>query len=224
MALTAHAVRVLGALLEKERTTPDAYPLSTQALVAACNQKTARDPVLELHQREVEDALQQLRDRGLAQTVRSVGDRVPKHRQRFTDAARLGPREAALVAVLMLRGPQTAGELRTRTERYVAFPDVATVDATLEQLQGRSPALVRNRGRGPGQSQDRWVHTLGSDEEERRPRARPSREDTAAAGDPAAPAGAPSAGDAASAASVADLLRRIEALEARVARLEGEEA
>jgi uncharacterized protein YceH (UPF0502 family) len=207
MALTANAVRVLGALLEKERTTPDAYPLTTQALVAACNQKTARDPVLTLHLREVEEGLQQLRDRGLAQTIRGAGDRVPKHRQRFTDAARLGPRDAAVMAVLMLRGPQTPGELRTRTERYVDFPDVATVEATLQSLTERSPALALNRGRGPGQSQDRWVHTLGPDDEERRPRARVVASDAA--------------GDVQSdVPSHADLLRRIEALEARVAALE----
>ena len=211
MPLSAHAVRVLGALLEKERTTPDAYPLSSQALLAACNQKTARDPVLTLHAREVDEALQQLRDRGLAATVRSAGDRVPKHRQRFTDAARLGPREAALLAVLMLRGPQTAGELRTRTERYVSFPDVGSVDATLEALQARSPALVRNRGRGPGQSQDRWTHTLGEDPEERRPRARPPREV-----DPS-----PAEGDEAPAPSVAELAERLAELERRVSALEG---
>lgn len=213
MALTVNAVRVLGALLEKERTTPDAYPLTTQALVAACNQKTARDPVLQLHLREVEEGLQQLRDRGLAQTIRGAGDRVPKHRQRFTDAARLGPREAAVMALLMLRGAQTPGELRTRAERYLAFPDVASVEATLHGLTERSPALVENRGRGPGQSQDRWVHTLGTDDDERRPRARPV--DARDAGDGSVPSEAPTR---------AELLRRIEALEARVAALEAKEA
>jgi uncharacterized protein YceH (UPF0502 family) len=211
MALTVNAVRVLGALLEKERTTPDAYPLTTQALVAACNQKTARDPVLQLHLREVEEGLQQLRDRGLAQTIRGTGDRVPKHRQRFTDAARLGPREAAVMALLMLRGAQTPGELRTRAERYVAFPDVASVEATLQGLAERSPALALNRGRGPGQSQDRWVHTLGTDDDERRPRARLAAD----AGTPDASTDAPTR---------AELLRRIEALEARVAALEAKEA
>ncbi len=213
MALTVNAVRVLGALLEKERTTPDAYPLTTQALVAACNQKTARDPVLQLHLREVEEALQQLRDRGLAQTIRGAGDRVPKHRQRFTDAARLDPREAAVMALLMLRGAQTPGELRTRAERYLAFPDVASVEATLHGLSERSPALALNRGRGPGQSQDRWIHTLGPDDEERRPRVRPV--DTRDAGDGGVPSEAPTR---------AELLRRIEALEARVAALEAKEA
>jgi len=207
MPLSDAALRVLGALLEKERTTPDAYPLSTQALLSACNQKTARDPVLNLHLREVVEGLQQLRDRGLAETIRSSGDRVPKHRQRFSDAARLGPREAAVMAVLLLRGPQTPGELRTRTERYLRFGSVSEVGETLDRLASRSPAMVANRGRSPGQQQDRWAHTLGHDATALRPRVRaapPSHTDDTRTDTP----------------TIEGLLRRIEALEERVAALE----
>jgi len=236
MPLSDPALRVLGSLLEKERTTPDAYPLSTGALVAACNQRTARDPVMDLHLREVEEGLQQLRDRGLASTVRASGERVPKHRQRFTDALSLTPREAAVMAVLMLRGAQTAGELRTRTERYVSFPDVDAVLDTLARLAERPTPLVRNRGRRPGQSQDRWAQKLGGDETAMRPRVR-------APGDPeqgAEPhpeehaeerAARATAGEAVSELATEDgsspairrLLERVEALERRVAALESED-
>ena len=236
MPLSDPALRVLGSLLEKERTTPDAYPLSTGALVAACNQRTAREPVMDLHLREVEEGLQQLRDRGLAATVRASGERVPKHRQRFTDALSLTPREAAVMAVLMLRGAQTAGELRTRTERYVSFPDVDAVLDTLARVAERPTPLVRNRGRRPGQSQDRWAQTLGGDETAMRPRVR-------APGDPeqgAEPhpeehaeerAARATAGEAVSELATEDgsspairrLLERVEALERRVAALESED-
>lgn len=240
MPLSDPALRVLGSLLEKERTTPDAYPLTSQALLAACNQKSARDPVMSLHLREVEDAMRELRDRGLAATVRGAGDRVPKHRQRLVEALSLTPREAAVLAVLILRGPQTAGELRTRSERYGSLPDVEAVEATLTRLTARSPALVVDRGRGPGQSQNRWAHTLGRDDEAQRPRARPAREGSGEARSGDGPVGdAPSrevtsdehlsgerraSDDAAATATVRDLLRRIEALEERVAALEADGA
>lgn len=235
MPLSDPALRVLGSLLEKERTTPDAYPLSTQALVAACNQRTAREPVMELHLREVEEGLQQLRDRALASTVRASGERVPKHRQRFTDALSLTPREAAVMSVLMLRGPQTAGELRTRTERYVSFPDVDTVLDTLARLAERPTPLVRNRGRRPGQSQDRWAQTLGGDATAMRPRVRAANDQgqgtTMLAEKPAeerperATGGeglSSSAMDADSSQSIQQLLDRVEALERRVAELEAD--
>jgi hypothetical protein len=210
MPLSEPALRVLGALIEKARTTPDAYPLSSQALRAACNQRTARDPVMELHLQEVEAAMRELRERGLAATVRSSGERVPKHRHKAAEAMELAPREEAVLALLLLRGPQTPGELRTRAERYGGPSDVATVEATLQAMRERSPALAENRGRGPGQSQDRWAHRLGEDPAARRPRARPASEE-----------GAP-ADDVHGQPREADLLRRIEALEARVAALEAE--
>ena len=114
--LDATETRVLGALLEKEITTPDYYPLSTNALVNACNQKSNREPVVSYDDDTVEEALQNLRNKGLATRVTGDG-RVPKHEQRFTEKFNLGRREAALLCVLMLRGPQTLGELRGRSER-----------------------------------------------------------------------------------------------------------
>lgn len=222
MPLSDPALRVLGSLLEKERITPDAYPLTSQALLAACNQKTARDPVLSLHLREVEEAMQELRDRGLAATVRGSGDRVPKHRQRLVEALSLTPREAAVLALLILRGPQTAGELRTRGERYGSLPDVAAVEATLQRLAAHSPALAVDRGRGPGQSQNRWAHTLGRDEEAQRPRARPARDGAGEAGAVEAASGEARADEYAPTPTVLELFRRIDALEARVAALEAE--
>jgi uncharacterized protein len=172
MPLSDIELRVLGALVEKERTTPDAYPLSMQALVAACNQLTNRDPVSDYHLQEVREAVQRLRDRGLAATVQEVRDRVPKHRHLLARALTGDATELALLAGLMLRGPQTAAELRTRAERYGGIPDLAGVEAALGAMARRDPPLVRNAGRSPGQSQDRWVHVLGSDEERLQPRVR----------------------------------------------------
>lgn len=229
MPLSDVELRVLGALLEKERTTPENYPLSTQALVTACNQRTSRDPVTDFHFQEVLAAVNRLRDRGLAETVQEVSDRVPKHRHRFASALGLDAEEVAVLAVLLLRGAQTPGELRSRTERYVGFPDVGAVERALQRLHERSTALVRNLGRGVGQSQDRWVHTLGADEEKMTPRVRQTRQDEGgAAGD--GQAGRSDAGRYAGAAgsgtgpggevSKSELMRRLEALEARVAELE----
>jgi len=132
--LDAAEVRVLGSLLEKEITTPDYYPLSLNALVNACNQKSNRDPVVSYDEDIVETALEALRAKGLA--VRSTGgdSRVPKHGQRFTEKFNLGRREAAVLCVLMLRGPQTVGELRGRTERLYQFEDLEGVESTLNRL------------------------------------------------------------------------------------------
>ena len=167
-------VRILGTLLEKERTTPENYPLSINALVLACNQKTNRAPVSDYAQRDVEGALQGLRDRGLVTSEQGVAERVVKHRHRLDEAFRLNAQDFAVLAVLMLRGPQTAGELRGRTERYVHFPDVAAVDASLIRLRDHRPPLARDEGRSPGQSQTRWAHLLGADPERQKPRARPA--------------------------------------------------
>ena len=164
-------IRVLGSLLEKERTTPETYPLTTNALVLACNQKTNRDPITDLSEREVEETLQTLRDKGLVGTARADNERVYKHRHKLADTFRLNPEGFAILAVLMLRGQQTPGELRTRTERYVTL-DLGETEATLQQLAEHAPPLAQNFGRGPGQSQDRWNHTLGTDEEKLKPRAR----------------------------------------------------
>jgi len=237
MPLSDVELRVLGSLLEKERTTPESYPLSSQALLSACNQRTNRDPVTDYHLQDVLSAVDRLRDRALAETVQGVGDRVPKHRQRASAALDLDRPQVAVLAVLLLRGPQTPGELRTRTERYVDFHDLAGVENALRSLANRSVALVENVGRGPGQSQDRWVHTLGTDEQKMAPRARPARDSgngerapiTGTASESGEPPARTQSGTATvtaapvaseSVTTVADLVRRIEALEKRVSALE----
>ena len=215
MALSAIEVRVLGSLVEKERTTPEGYPLSSQGLMTACNQKTSREPVTSYHLQEVLAALQRLRDRGLAATVHAAGERVPKHRHRLVEALDVRGAEVALLAVLMLRGPQTPGELRSRTDRYLQFKDIDEVEAVLERLASRSVPLVKNLGRSPGQSQDRWMHTLGQDDEKLLPRVRAVRVEA-----PAGPAGEGRPGDAAMKGPDLRLLERLESLERRVALLE----
>ncbi len=158
MQLTAEEIRVLGALVEKEATTPDQYPLSTNALTNACNQKTSRDPVVSYDQRLISETMLLLRPAGLARTV--ISGRTEKHRHVLDEALGLERGELAVMAVLMLRGPQTPGELRTRTERAHGFDSVEAVEATLAALAARAEPLTRNLGRGPGQSQDRWTHLL----------------------------------------------------------------
>lgn len=174
MAMSTAEIRVLGALIEKEFTTPDVYPLSYQALVAACNQKTSREPVLSLHLQEVREALQRLVDRGLAVVKQEAGDRVPKARHLLRRAFSLDNPEYAVLAVLLLRGAQTPGELRQRTERYGVVHSAQMVDEALQRLAEHTPPLAKNLGRGPGQAQDRYTHTLGADTEpvEPEPRSR----------------------------------------------------
>jgi len=172
VSLSEIAIRVLGVMLEKEHTTPEQYPLSLNALVLACNQKTSRAPVTDYSQREVEDALQGLRDRGLVSSSQGMSERVVKHQHRLNEAFDLNPQDFAVLAVLLLRGPQTAGELRGRSERYAHFPDVAAVDASLKRLRDHRPPLARDEGRAPGQSQTRWLHLLGADPERQKPRVR----------------------------------------------------
>lgn len=164
MELTPIEIRVLGALVEKDRTTPDSYPLSTNALLAACNQKTSRDPVLSLTSADVDTAMLELRQRELARTVKGAGERSYKHRHTFQAAMGFDDEQLAVIAVLMLRGAQTPGEIRTRTDRYLSFPGVEEVERTLAHLAARDEPLVRNLGRGPGQSQDRWIHLLADDD------------------------------------------------------------
>ena len=131
--LDAAELRVLGALMEKEATTPDYYPMSLNALVNACNQKSNREPVVNFDEEAVETALHELRAKGFASRI-SGDSRVPKHEQRFVEKFNLGRREAAVMCVLMLRGPQTVGELRGRTERIFAFEDLEGVESTLNRL------------------------------------------------------------------------------------------
>ncbi len=161
--LDATEARVLGALLEKEITTPDYYPLSTNALVNACNQKSNREPVVSYDDDTVEDALENLRTKGLAMRVTGDG-RVAKHEQRFTEKFNLGRREAALLCVLMLRGPQTVGELRGRSERLYTFDDLESVEATLSRLAEME--YVKKLPRRVGFKEQRWAHLLAGDVDE----------------------------------------------------------
>ncbi len=164
MEFTAEELRVLGCLIEKQATTPDQYPLSTNTLVNACNQKSNREPVTDYSERTVMDAMLLVRQKGLAR-MNSSG-RTDKHRHILDDALGLDRDQLALLAVLMLRGPQSAGELKTRTERYptsqgTGFESIDDVEAVLARLAEGVDPFVANIGRASGQSQDRWAHLLG---------------------------------------------------------------
>jgi hypothetical protein len=157
-------VRVLGALMEKEATTPEYYPLSLNALSAACNQKSNRDPVVSFDEDTVAEALDSLRHKGLALRISGAEARVPKHAHRLAEVFNLGRREAAVLCVLMLRGPQTVGELRGRTERMHNFDDLEAVESTLVRLAEREPdPLVRKLPHRPGTKEPRWAHLLSGD-------------------------------------------------------------
>ena len=158
--LTADEARVLGCLIEKEATTPDAYPLTVNALRAACNQSTSRDPVMNLTDHDIERALGSLRERGLTRTVHSTSNRATKYRHVVPESLDLEPADTALVAVLLLRGEQTVGELKTRTERQHSFPSTEAVVAALTTLAARADPLVRSLDRRPGQKDVRWVELL----------------------------------------------------------------
>ena len=148
--------RVLGCLLEKETTTPEYYPLSLNALVAACNQKSNRDPVVQFDDDMVEQALQSLRDKGLVLFISGAGSRVTKYGHRISEKLNLGRRELAILCELLLRGPQTIGELRGRTERIHRFDDLAEVESVIE----RNPELVVKLPRRTGEKEARYAHLL----------------------------------------------------------------
>ncbi len=152
-------LRILGSLIEKQRTTPDQYPLSLNALRLACNQATNREPVVDYDEATIRDALQGLARRGWTRLASGPGSRVAKYRHLFDEALSLVPAELALLTVLMLRGPQTTGELRTRAERLRPFQSVPEVEATLVQLAARE--LVERRPKRPGEREERWAHLLG---------------------------------------------------------------
>jgi uncharacterized protein YceH (UPF0502 family) len=158
--LDAVQLRVLGCLLEKQRTTPDAYPLTLNALRLACNQTTNRDPVTSYDEAEVRDAIQRLGQRRLTRMASGPGSRAPKYRHLVEEELGLGAPEQALLSVLLVRGPQTLGELKGRSERLHAFPDMAAVEATLERLSARE--LGGWLERRPGQKEARYAHRLGS--------------------------------------------------------------
>ena len=158
MDLVLHPVeiRVLGSLLEKEVTTPEYYPLSLNALVNACNQKSNRDPVVDFNQAIVEQALESLREKGLLLTVTGAGSRVPKYGHRISEKLNLGRRELAILCELMLRGPQTLGEIRTHCERMHPFDDLSEVETVIERL----PELITKLARRPGEKEVRYAHLL----------------------------------------------------------------
>ena len=158
--LSAPEVRVLGCLIEKEATVPDSYPLTVNSLRNATNQSTSRDPVMSLTDHEIEKALQSLRERGLTRTVHSTSNRAAKYKHVVPDALGLDAGETALVSVLMLRGPQTIGELKSRSERQHAFASTDEVAEALTGLAGRDEPLVLQLERQPGQKDARWVHLL----------------------------------------------------------------
>jgi len=157
--------RVLGALVEKDATTPDYYPLSLNALVNACNQKNNRDPVLELDEDSVRRALASLQQKRLAGPAHGADSRVPKYEHRLQEVFNFGRGETAILCVLLLRGPQTPGELRGRTERLFRFEEVADVLSTLQRLMQREPPLVKALPRQPGTKEARYVHLFCGDVE-----------------------------------------------------------
>ena len=225
-SLTAEELRVLACLIEKSHTTPDQYPLSSNALTAACNQKSSRDPVVAYSSQLVDRTLQLLRDGGWARMKRPAGSRGFKHFHVIDEKLGLDVAAQAVLAVLALRGPQSAGELRTRTKRYHPFDDPADVEAVLDRLAARTDPLVRNVGRGPGQSQDRWIQLIGPSPGDGGPVESFARDTGPIVGTalPApqqaapTPPSDPTSGDG----EVAALRARVEALETRLAVLERE--
>jgi uncharacterized protein YceH (UPF0502 family) len=156
---SAEEARVVGAMVEKAMTTPDNYPMSLNAVVVACNQVSNREPVVEFSESQVELVLRELADRGLAKLVHRPGDRVVKYRHAVTEAIELDDERLALLAVLLLRGAQTPGELRQRTGRYVEFSSLPAVEIALEAMRARG--LVHRLERRPGQKEHRYVELLG---------------------------------------------------------------
>ncbi len=160
MELSLEEIRVLGCLVEKERTTPDQYPLSTNALRLACNQKTNREPIVEYNDVLVDQTMLVLRQSGLARTVSGMGMRASKHKHVLGEAWGLSDQALALLCVLMLRGPQTVGELRGRSDRMSSFVSLGEVETVLGTLAGRPDPLVVRLERRPGQKEERWAHLL----------------------------------------------------------------
>ncbi len=151
-------VRVLGSLMEKEITTPEYYPLTVNALVAACNQKSNRDPVVAFDEDTVSEAIDRLRDKRLMGVLTGGGNRVPKHSHRLGESLNFGRREMAVLCELMVRGPQTPGELRERAGRMHRFSDSDELESLLRQMEGR--ALVVQLPRQPGRKESRYAHLL----------------------------------------------------------------
>ena len=155
--------RVLGSLVEKELTTPDYYPLSLNALVNACNQKSNRDPAMNLNEDAVRQALRSLEKEGLAGPADGMDNRVTKFEHRFQEAFNFDRREIAILCELLVRGPQTPGELRSRAERMYQFDDLGQVQSTLQRLAQREPPVVKMLPRQPGTKEARYAHLLSGD-------------------------------------------------------------
>jgi hypothetical protein len=163
--LNSTEVRVLGSLIEKDATTPDYYPLSLNALVNACNQKNNRDPVTNLDEDSVRQALHSLQEKRLAGPASSADSRVTKYEHRLQEVFNFDRRETAILCVLLLRGPQTPGELRGRSERMHRFEALDEVQATLQRLMERQPPLVKMLPRQPGTKESRYAHLLSGEVE-----------------------------------------------------------
>ncbi len=158
--LTAIEARIVGALVEKEVTTPDYYPLTMNALINACNQRSNREPVMDLDEDDVRQALHSLEDQHLAGRARNADGRVTKYEHWLGEAFNFGRAETALICVLLLRGPQTPGELRGRTERLHEFSEISDVIGGLQRLMEREPPLVALLPRQPGARESRYAHLL----------------------------------------------------------------
>jgi uncharacterized protein YceH (UPF0502 family) len=197
MNLDSHSLRVLGALMEKEMTTPDAYPLSVNSLISAANQRSSRDPVMELTEDEVRTALDTLAAHELVNQARD-GSRVPRFEHRIRTVLNLRRDETAVLCLLLLRGAQTPGELRSRSDRMHSFDDLASVQATLDRLAARETPLVTALPRQPGSREIRSIHLLGDAQV-------PARAAVEAAADPS---------------ETASLVATVQALEERVRVLE----
>jgi uncharacterized protein YceH (UPF0502 family) len=163
MELTAPETRVLGCLLEKQLATPNVYPLTLNALVAASNQTSNRDPVVNFGEADVAEALASLRQKGAARIVYGSGQRAEKYRHVLDDVWGLDEQHRAVLSVLMLRGPQTIGELRTRTERLARFDSLAEVEQVLRLLANREEPFARRLERAPGQKEARWVELFSGE-------------------------------------------------------------
>ena len=201
-ALTAVEARVLGVLAEKQRTVPDTYPLTLNALVAGCNQKTSRDPVMEVSETQAQEALDSLK--GMTLVIESSGGRVLRYAHNIERVLQIPSQSAALLAVLMLRGPQTTGELRINCDRLHKFTDISAVEAFLRELAERpAGALVRELARQPGARENRWSHLLCG----------------ASAPEPH-PAAPPAAARGENSGELAALISRVEALEGAMAELQ----
>ncbi len=167
MELTLHEARVIGCLLEKEITTPEQYPLSLNALTLACNQKTSRDPVLDLTEAQVQDALDSLNKKRLINEQSGFGSRVVKYKHRFCNTEfselQLSSAALAIVCLLLLRGPQTPGELRTRSNRLHDFKDVLEVEECIKQLINRDKPVLMQLPREPGKRECRYSELFSED-------------------------------------------------------------